>query len=69
MVSESFLLFTRDIPSANLGFVDARAATVETVIREQDFVIHQSPALLTSTRSGGTTGAGMRRKNFPTDPT
>jgi hypothetical protein len=61
MLAEAFLLFTRDIPSANLGVVDFRAATVEITIHEQDFVIHQSPALLTSTRSGGTTGAGMRR--------
>ncbi|KAL1967025.1 hypothetical protein VTN77DRAFT_3549 [Rasamsonia byssochlamydoides] len=54
---ESFLLFSRDIPSANLGFVDARTATVDLTIHGQDFSIHQSPTLLSSARAGGTTGA------------
>ncbi|KAL1982701.1 hypothetical protein VTN96DRAFT_952 [Rasamsonia emersonii] len=54
---ESFLLFSRDIPSANLGFVDSRTATVELTIHGQDFSIHQSPTLLSSARAGGTTGA------------
>jgi hypothetical protein len=40
--------------------VDSRAATVDVTIHGLDFVIHQSPSLLSSTRAGGTTGAGER---------
>ncbi|KAA8650515.1 hypothetical protein EYZ11_003296 [Aspergillus tanneri] len=54
---ESFLLFSQDIPSANLGFVDSRATSVEITIRGQDYTIYQSPSLLSSSRAGGTTGA------------
>ncbi|EAW13872.1 S-adenosylmethionine-dependent methyltransferase [Aspergillus clavatus NRRL 1] len=54
---ESFLLFSRDIPSANLGFVDSRATSVEITIHDQDYTINQSPTLLSSSRAGGTTGA------------
>ncbi|CRG91425.1 hypothetical protein PISL3812_08473 [Talaromyces islandicus] len=54
---ESFLLFTRDIPSANLGFVDARASVVDVTLHGQELAIHQSPTLLSSRREGGTTGA------------
>ncbi|KAF9886669.1 hypothetical protein FE257_011183 [Aspergillus nanangensis] len=54
---EAFLLFAQDIPSANLGFVDARASTVDISIHGQDYTIHQSPTLLSSSRAGGTTGA------------
>lgn len=58
MIAEAFLLFAQDIPSANLGFVDSRAATVDLVIGEHEYCIHQSPTLLSSSRAGGTTGAG-----------
>ncbi|GES57944.1 putative methyltransferase [Aspergillus terreus] len=54
---ESFLLFAQDIPSANLGFVDSRATTLDVAIHGQDYTIHQSPTLLSSSRAGGTTGA------------
>ncbi|KAL2012792.1 hypothetical protein VTN00DRAFT_317 [Thermoascus crustaceus] len=54
---ESFLLFSQEIPSRNLGFVDSRASTLDVSIGEQDFTIHQSPTLLSSSRAGGTTGA------------
>ncbi|KAF7174833.1 hypothetical protein CNMCM7691_003519 [Aspergillus felis] len=54
---ESFLLFSRDIPSANLGFVDSRATTVDVTIHGQDYAISQSPTILSSSRAGGTTGA------------
>ncbi|RAL03421.1 S-adenosylmethionine-dependent methyltransferase [Aspergillus ibericus CBS 121593] len=54
---ESFLLFSQDIPSANLGFVDSRATTIDITIHDQDYTIHQSPTLLSSSRAGGTTGA------------
>ncbi|ORY65260.1 uncharacterized protein BCR38DRAFT_457462 [Pseudomassariella vexata] len=54
---ETFLLFSRDIPSQDLGFVDSRASTLDLVIADRDYVIHQSPAVLSSKRAGGTTGA------------
>ncbi|KAL4888934.1 hypothetical protein BDV59DRAFT_205653 [Aspergillus ambiguus] len=54
---ECFLLFAQDIPSANLGFVDSRATTVDIPIHGRDYTIHQSPTLLSSSRAGGTTGA------------
>jgi hypothetical protein len=56
---ESFLLFSRPTPSAaDLGFVDARAPVVAAAVDGQDFEIRQSPTLLSSSRAGGTTGAG-----------
>ncbi|KAH8690804.1 hypothetical protein BGW36DRAFT_389346 [Talaromyces proteolyticus] len=54
---ESFLLFSRSIPSANLGFLDSHAASVTLTIHAHDLTIHQSPTLLSSSRAGGTTGA------------
>ncbi|KAE8144674.1 hypothetical protein BDV25DRAFT_166272 [Aspergillus avenaceus] len=54
---ECFLLFAQDIPSANLGFVDSRATTVDVTVHGHDYTIHQSPTLLSSSRAGGTTGA------------
>ncbi|KXJ92152.1 hypothetical protein Micbo1qcDRAFT_233462 [Microdochium bolleyi] len=54
---ETFLLFSREIPSQNLGFVDARATELDLSICGKDYVITQSPAVLTSNREGGTTGA------------
>ncbi|KAJ5143878.1 uncharacterized protein N7515_002665 [Penicillium bovifimosum] len=54
---ESFLLFAQDIPTNNLGMLDARAPSVEVTINGNDYTIHQSPSLLSSHRAGGTTGA------------
>ncbi|KAL4784401.1 hypothetical protein BJX76DRAFT_221313 [Aspergillus varians] len=54
---ESFLLFSQDIPSSNLGFVDSKATTIDIPIHDQEYTIHQSPTLLSSSRAGGTTGA------------
>ncbi|OJJ46622.1 hypothetical protein ASPZODRAFT_16378 [Penicilliopsis zonata CBS 506.65] len=54
---ESFLLFSQDIPSSNLGFVDSRASSVEITINETEYTIRQSPTILSSARGGGTTGA------------
>lgn len=56
---ETFLLFSQEIPSQNLGFIDSRSNTVDVVIHGQDISVRQSPSVLTSTRAGGTTGAGM----------
>lgn len=55
---ESFLLFSQDLPSQDLGFVDAKATTLELTVADEDMTIHQSPTLLSSNRAGGTTGAG-----------
>ncbi|OJD14331.1 hypothetical protein ACJ73_09091 [Blastomyces percursus] len=54
---EAFSLFSQEIPSQNLGFIDSRASTVDLAIHGRDFQIRQSPTILSSTRSGGTTGA------------
>ncbi|KAH8838951.1 hypothetical protein MCOR27_009621 [Pyricularia oryzae] len=54
---ETFILFSQDIPSQNLGFIDPSASTIELTVAGRDLTIHQSPAILSSTRSGGTTGA------------
>ncbi|KAI9839229.1 MAG: hypothetical protein M1819_003222 [Sarea resinae] len=54
---ESFLLFTQSIPSQNLGFVDPKSSTIALTISSNDLLIHQSPTLLSSNRTQGTTGA------------
>ncbi|KAH8432167.1 S-adenosylmethionine-dependent methyltransferase [Aspergillus melleus] len=54
---ESFLIFSEPIPSANLGMIDPRSPSVEISIHDQDYTVHQSPAVLSSARAGGTTGA------------
>lgn len=46
------------IPSQNLGFVDSKATVLDLTIDGRDLTIHQSPTILSSTRDGGTTGAG-----------
>ncbi|CAK7269756.1 Ribosomal protein lysine methyltransferase [Sporothrix epigloea] len=55
---ETFLLFAHKRPDAqNLGFLDAHAAVLELSVAGVDLTIHQSPTVLNSNRSGGTTGA------------
>ncbi|KIW22514.1 uncharacterized protein PV07_12392 [Cladophialophora immunda] len=54
---ETFLLFSRDIPSNNLGFVDPKADSLEIEIAGHDYILRQSPGLLHSNRQEGTTGA------------
>ncbi|TPX15018.1 uncharacterized protein E0L32_004848 [Thyridium curvatum] len=54
---ETFVLFSQDIPSGNLGFIDPRASALDLTIAGRDLTIHQSPAVLSSNRPGGTTGA------------
>ncbi|KAF2433614.1 hypothetical protein EJ08DRAFT_647288 [Tothia fuscella] len=54
---EAFLVFSQEIPSANLGFVDSKATTLEVSIVGKDISIRQSPSLLSSNRKEGTTGA------------
>lgn len=52
---ETFLLFSQDIPSQNLGFVDPHSTTLDLNVAGKDYVIHQSPTILN--RPGSTTGA------------
>lgn len=49
------MLFSQEIPSQNLGFVDSQATTVDLTIAGKDYTIHQSPTILN--RPGSTTGA------------
>ncbi|KAJ4389784.1 Ribosomal protein lysine methyltransferase [Gnomoniopsis smithogilvyi] len=58
---KAFLLFSQSHPSQNLGFIDAKATTLDLTINNQDLTITQSPAVLSSNRSGGTTGAVVWR--------
>ncbi|KAF3389122.1 Diaminohydroxyphosphoribosylamino-pyrimidine deaminase [Penicillium rolfsii] len=55
--AEAFLLFTQAIPTTNLGFVDSRASSLDVTISGNEYTVHQSPTLLSSSRAGGTTGA------------
>lgn len=57
--TETFLLYSQGMPSQNLGFVDPSAASVDVAVAQRDYTIHQSPAVLSSNRAGGTTGAGQ----------
>ncbi|KAI1326286.1 hypothetical protein F5Y16DRAFT_233248 [Xylariaceae sp. FL0255] len=52
---ETFLLFSQEIPSQNLGFVDSKATTIDLTIGGNDYTINQSPTILN--RPGSTTGA------------
>ena len=54
---ESFLLFSQKTPSQGLGFVDAKATSLEITVNNRDLIIQQSPTLLSSNREDGTTGA------------
>lgn len=55
--SETFMLFSQDIPSSNLGFVDEKANVVELEITGRSLSLRQSPGLLQSQRSGGMSSA------------
>ncbi|KAI0161620.1 hypothetical protein GGR52DRAFT_131163 [Hypoxylon sp. FL1284] len=52
---EIFLLFSQEVPSQNLGFVDPHSPTLDLNVAGKDLVIHQSPTILN--RPGSTTGA------------
>ncbi|KAL1955259.1 hypothetical protein VTO42DRAFT_8857 [Malbranchea cinnamomea] len=54
---EAFLLFSQDIPSSNLGFINSRSNKIDVTVRGRDYTIYQSPTVLNSKRQGGTTGA------------
>ncbi|KAF1344283.1 hypothetical protein BDV97DRAFT_305419 [Delphinella strobiligena] len=54
---ETFLLFSQPISSHNLGMISPNEPMLDLTISNHDFTIKQSPAVLNSTREGGTTGA------------
>ncbi|EGD86907.1 hypothetical protein H112_05421 [Trichophyton rubrum D6] len=54
---DAFIQFSHPIPSSNLGFVDPRSNTVELTVGGEELTIRQSPTILSSKRTGGTTGA------------
>ncbi|KAK6337734.1 hypothetical protein TWF696_001214 [Orbilia brochopaga] len=54
---ECFLLVSNKPDNRDLGFVDRSQSTVSVSVNSHDFLIHQSPSLLTSSRPAGTTGA------------
>lgn len=56
--AEAFVVFSQEIPSRSLGFIDAHADQLELTVAAVDLVIQQSRGLLTSDRKAGTTGAG-----------
>ncbi|WPG99338.1 Hypothetical protein R9X50_00215200 [Acrodontium crateriforme] len=56
---ETFDLFSQPSSLPDLGMIDAKAASLEISIAGKDFTITQSPGLLQSNRSGGTTGAAL----------
>jgi hypothetical protein len=62
LVAESFLVFSQEIPSQDLGFFDSKASTLELTVGRRDLTVHQSPTILSSNREGGTTGAGKVRQ-------
>ncbi|TWU72874.1 hypothetical protein ED733_003828 [Metarhizium rileyi] len=62
---ETFLLYSKPMPSQDLGFVDSKAPSLEVTLSNRDVTILQSPTLLTSTRAGGTTGAVLWKVSPP----
>ncbi|RMZ77012.1 hypothetical protein DV738_g4552, partial [Chaetothyriales sp. CBS 135597] len=54
---ETFVLFSDEVPSSNLGFVDSNASTIDLDVGKRSLTLTQSPGLLKSDRSTGTTGA------------
>ena len=54
---ETFLLFSSQLPSQDLGYVDPKATSLEITVGGRDLNIRQSPTLLSSNRERGSTGA------------
>lgn len=54
---ELFLLFSSQLPSQDLGSVDAKATSLDITVGGRDLNIRQSPTLLSSDRERGSTGA------------
>ncbi|KAF2437824.1 hypothetical protein P171DRAFT_458960 [Karstenula rhodostoma CBS 690.94] len=54
---DAYVVFSLELPSQSLGFIDPQAAEIEVSIGGRDLTIRQSHGLLTSDRKQGTTGA------------
>ncbi|RMZ86349.1 hypothetical protein DV736_g6423, partial [Chaetothyriales sp. CBS 134916] len=54
---ETFFIFSQDVPSSNLGYIDNTSSTIDIDIGSRSLTLRQSPGLLKSDRSTGTTGA------------
>ncbi|KAM4056641.1 putative Cytosine deaminase FCY1 [Hirsutella rhossiliensis] len=54
---ETFLLYAQPATSRDLGFVDPRVPSLSVAVAGRLVTVHQSPAVLASSRPGGTTGA------------
>ncbi|RKF62586.1 Diaminohydroxyphosphoribosylamino-pyrimidine deaminase [Golovinomyces cichoracearum] len=54
---ESFVLFCHTTTTHDLGCVDNNVNLLEVTVGNHDYVIQQSPKILSSNRRGGTTGA------------
>lgn len=50
-------MFSQEIPSNNLGFIDSRQDTIQVEVAGHEYELQQSPGLLNSNRKEGTTGA------------
>lgn len=59
MSPEFFSIYSQSLPSQNLGFVDPKCSMLDIEVAGRNLSIVQSPALLSSDRAGGTTGAGQ----------
>ncbi|KAL9051266.1 MAG: hypothetical protein Q9206_004766 [Seirophora lacunosa] len=57
MSPELFSIYSQSLPSQNLGFVDPKCSMLDIEVAGRNLSIVQSPALLSSDRAGGTTGA------------
>lgn len=57
--SETYDLFSRDLPQRNLGMIDDRANVLDIEVAGHQYEIRQSPGLLTSSNNEGTTGAAL----------
>lgn len=57
---DTFLVFSQDIPSQTLGFIDHKGATLDLTVAGKDLTIHHNRSLLASDRKQGTTGAGSQ---------
>ncbi|KAF2835224.1 hypothetical protein M501DRAFT_1008639 [Patellaria atrata CBS 101060] len=54
---EAFITFSQPIPSHGLGMVDPKRTVLDITVAGRDFVIYQSPTVLSSNQKEGTTGA------------
>lgn len=56
---ETYDLFSQELPQSNLGMIDDKSTTLQLEIAGRQYEIRQSPGLLTSFNSEGTTGAAL----------